>query len=398
MNLNKLTNLFVMMGGLGALLFVASASAASEWRSDWGLNLPRGVTSLSEQVYGLHMLVFWIVCIIGVAVFAGVFYSVWKFRKSRGAVAATWHHSTVVEIVWTVVPFLILLAIAIPATQSMITLEDTAEHDMTIKVTGYQWMWEYEYLDEGIRFTSRLDDESNRARQRDPEVLPREVGRNYLLEVDNPLVVPVNTRIRFLLTSNDVIHSWWVPELGWKKDTIPGFVNEAWAEINRPGTYRGQCAELCGRDHAFMPVVIVAMTQEDYDAWVAEQTAASADEEQTSQASGGNNGEALEDMDREALMTTGENVYGQQCVACHQADGQGMATFPALAGSSVAQGDREALMDTVMNGISGTAMQPFGARLDDRELAAVLTYVRNAWGNDENGGGVVQPADVRAAR
>ncbi|MEX0730307.1 MAG: cytochrome c oxidase subunit II [Aquisalimonadaceae bacterium] len=400
MNLNKLTRLIVTLGGMGALLFAASATAASEWRRDWAVNLPRGVTSLSEQVFSLHMLVFWIVCIIGVGVFAGVFYSVWKFRKSAGAVPAQWHHSTTVEIAWTVVPFLILLAIAIPATQTMIQMEDATGHEMTIKVTGYQWMWEYDYLDEDIRFFSRLDQNSNRARQRNPEIRPQDIDQ-YLLDVDNPLVVPVNTRIRFLLTSNDVIHAWWVPELGWKKDTIPGFLNQTWAEISEPGTYRGQCAELCGRDHGFMPVVVVAKTREDYEAWVAEQTAEPADNEADASADTGEESDdsaAVADMEADELMQVGERVYGQQCAACHQADGQGMATFPALAGSDKVLGDRDSFAGVVMSGVSGTAMQPFKSRMDDEQLAGVLTYVRNAWGNDDDGGDAFQPADIRAAR
>lgn len=397
MNLNKLTKLFVALSGMSTLLFAVTASAASEWRRDWGLNLPQGVTSLSERVYSLHMLVTWIVFIIGVLVFAGVLYSVWKFRKSAGAVPAQWHHSTAVEIAWTVVPFLILLAIAVPATQAMIDMEDTSEHDMTIKITGYQWMWEYEYIGEGISFFSRLNADSNRARQRNPEIRPQDVD-NYLLDVDQPLVVPVNTRIRFLITANDVIHGWWVPELGWKKDAIPGFINETWADITEPGIYRGQCTELCGRDHAFMPVVVVAMAQDEYENWVAEQTAESDNGLAADVDSPQVQGPAeLTEMDKDELLTVGERVYNQQCVACHQAEGQGMASFPALAGNDFVL-DREAFMDTVMHGRSGTAMQPFEGRLDDEQLAGVLTYVRNSWGNDEDGGDVFQPAEIRAAR
>jgi len=403
MNLNKLTRLFVALGGVGAVLFAGSASATSEWRRNWGVNLPQGVTSLSEQVYSLHMLVFWIVCIIGVVVFAGVFFSVWKFRRSQGARPAQWHHSTAVEIVWTVVPFLILLGIAVPATQTMIKLEDTSGYDMTVKITGYQWMWKYEYLDEDISFFSRLDADSNRARQRNPEIRPADVP-NYLLDVDNALVVPVNKKIRFLLTANDVIHAWWVPELGWKKDAIPGFINEAWAEIREPGIYRGQCAELCGRDHAFMPIVVIAKTQEDYDAWVAVQTEAAdngdvaVDAVETEDDVAVEDMDEVEDMDKEDLMALGRDLYNAQCLACHQAEGQGMGPFPSLVGSDKVVGDRDTYKDIVLKGVSGTAMQGFGGRLNDAEAAAVLTYVRNAWGNDDDGGDVFQPSDVEAAR
>lgn len=399
MNLKMLTRALAAVGGTGLLLFAASALAApeSEWRRPWGLNLPQGVTSLSEQVYNLHMLVFWIVCVIGVIVFVGVFYSVWKFRKSVGAVPAQWHHSTTVEIIWTVVPFLILLFIAIPATQTMVKIDDTSDYDMTVKVTGYQWMWEYEYLDENISFFSRLDRDSDRARQRNPEIRPQDV-EHYLLNVDNPLVVPVNTRIRFLLTANDVIHAWWVPELGWKKDAIPGFINEAWAEIREPGVYRGQCAELCGRDHGFMPIVVVAMEQEDYEAWVEGQVNGVGEAEEPAEAPEEENGEVaeLEDMSMDDLMSVGERVYGSQCLACHQAEGQGMAIFPPLAGNEQVIEDREWVKDVVMNGVRGTAMQAFGNRLNDEELAGVVTYIMNAWGNDS--GEEVQPADIRAAR
>ncbi|MCK8516914.1 cytochrome c oxidase subunit II [Methylonatrum kenyense] len=390
MNQNKLTRLFVASTAALAMLFSAGAAAESDWRRPWGVNLPEGVTSLSQVAYSMHMLTFWIVTVIGVAVFAGVFFSVWKYRKSQGAKPATWHHSTTVEIVWTAVPFLILLGIAVPATQAMIKMEDTSGYEMTVKVTGYQWMWEYEYLDEGIHFYSRLDRDSDRARQRNPEIRPRDV-EHYLLNVDNPLVVPVNTKIRFLLTANDVIHSWWVPELGWKKDTIPGFVNEAWAEIQEPGTYRGQCAELCGRDHAFMPIVVVAKTEEDYEAWVAEQ------QEEV-------NGDVavddddLSDMEMDDLMALGEDVYDNQCMACHQAGGEGMGDmFPALAGSDKVLGDRDEYKSILLDGVSGTTMQSF-ASLSNQELAGVLTYVRNAWGNDDDGGDVFQPADVEDAR
>ncbi len=391
----KLLGALAAIGALGLPLVAAAATAPeSDWRRPWGLNLPRGVTELSQDVYTLHMLVFWIVCIIGVLVFGGIFYSVWKFRKSQGAVPAKWHHSTTVEVVWTVIPFLILLFIAVPATQTMIKIDDTSDYDMTVKVTGYQWMWEYEYLDEDVAFFSRLDRDSDRARQRNPDVRPQDV-EHYLIDVDNPLVVPVNTRIRFLITANDVIHAWWVPELGWKKDAIPGFINEAWAEIQEPGTYRGQCAELCGRDHGFMPIVVVALAQEDYEQWLQEQreengVVATDDAEEADVETA-----VLEEVDPDELMQVGRQVYDNQCIACHQAEGQGMATFPGLAGSDRVMDDDDWVIDVVVNGVSGTAMTAFGPRLDDRELAGVLTYIRNAWGNEAE---PIQPADVRDAR
>lgn len=237
----------------GALLFFWSASASAAFE----LNMPRGVTSYSQEVYDLHMLILWICVIIGIGVFGVMFYSIFHHRKSRGAVAAEFHESTTVEIIWTIVPMLILIGMAIPATRALIALEDTSAPDMTIKVTGYQWKWQYEYLDEGIKFFSTLSTPREQIANVD------EKGENYLLEVDNPLVVPVGQKIRILTTAADVIHSWWVPDLGWKRDAIPGFINESWTRIDKPGTYRGQCTELCGKDHGFMPVVIVAKTEEE---------------------------------------------------------------------------------------------------------------------------------------
>ncbi|MEX0914350.1 MAG: cytochrome c oxidase subunit II, partial [Wenzhouxiangellaceae bacterium] len=242
----------------------------------WGVfavgdNMPAGVTPFSRDVYQLHMIVLGIVTVIGILVFAAMFTSIYLHRKSRGAESAKFSHSTRAEIIWTVIPILILVAMAIPATRVLIDMENTAGAELNIKVTGYQWLWQYEYLEDDISFYSALDRDSNAARQIGSGISPREV-ENYLLEVDNRMVVPTNTRIRILLTSADVIHSWWVPDLGWKRDAIPGMVNEAWTLIEEPGVYRGQCAELCGKDHGFMPVVVEAVSPEDYRAWVAEQT------------------------------------------------------------------------------------------------------------------------------
>jgi cytochrome c oxidase subunit II len=242
--------------------------------ADWGLNLPRGVTPFSQEIYDLHMYVLWIMCAIGVVVFGAMFYSILVHRKSRGAKAANWHHSTKVEIVWTVIPFIILIAVAIPATRSLIMMEDVANSDMTIKVTGYQWKWHYDYIGTEVDFFSTIEQKSNAARQRGSNVDPFEV-ENYLLDVDNYLVVPINKKIRFLTTAGDVIHAWWVPALGWKRDAIPGFINESWALIKEPGVYRGQCAELCGKDHGYMPIVVRAVPEAEYVAWVEEQTKAS---------------------------------------------------------------------------------------------------------------------------
>jgi len=284
-----------------------------------------------------------------------------------------------------VIPILILVAMAIPATRVLIDMEDMSGAEMNIKVTGYQWLWQYEYLEDDISFYSALDRDSNAARQIGSDISPREVD-NYLLEVDKRMVVPTNTKIRILLTSGDVIHSWWVPDLGWKRDAIPGMVNEAWTLIEEPGVYRGQCAELCGKDHGFMPVVVEAVSPEDYRAWVAEQTGG----EQTAAAA-----PALDEMDRETLMAHGEDIYQAHCAACHREDGSGMQpAFPALAGNAVVNGELSEHIDVVVNGRPGTAMAAFGQRLDARDLAATLTYTRNAFGNQT--GDLVQPEDVAA--
>lgn len=350
------------------------------------LNMTKGVTPLSEEIYNLHMIILWISVAIGVVVFGVMFWSIFHHRKSKGASAAQFHHSTKAEIVWTIIPVLILVAMAIPATKTLIAMENTGESDMTIKVTGYQWKWQYDYIDEGVSFFSTLDANSNETRQLRSGRNPAEV-ENYLLDVDNPVVVPVDTKIRFLTTANDVIHAWWVPALGWKRDAIPGFVNESWAVIKEPGTYRGQCAELCGRDHAFMPVVLVAKEKAEYEEWLAEMKAEQSEESASSD----------KEWSQEELMAKGEEVYGTNCAACHQANGEGVPNaFPALKDGAIATGPVEDHLDIVLNGKEGTTMAAFGEQLSDAEIAAVITYERNSWGNDT--GDMVQPADVKNAR
>jgi cytochrome c oxidase subunit 2 len=412
----KLVNkkLAAIAGGLAMMLLAAAGPALA----DFELNMTPGATGISREVYGLHMLILWIVVAIGVLVFGAIIYSVIKFRRSKGAVAAQFHHSTTVEIVWTIIPMLILISMAIPATKVLVAMEDTSDAELTIKITGYQWRWGYDYIDEGISFISSLDRQSDLARQRNPVIDLAEV-ENYLLEVDNPLVVPVGKKIRFLLTANDVIHAWWVPALGWKKDAIPGFINEAWTRVDEPGIYRGQCAELCGRDHAFMPVVVKAVPEEEYRAWVEQQKATAAPQREQpaaesestvsdeTRAAGAPQPAAPAQADapqqtapaelgRDELMQRGEQAYLANCSACHMANGEGMPpTFAPLKGSPVATGPVAAHINIVLNGQPGTAMASF-AHLGDADLAAIITYERNAWGNDT--GDVVQPADVRAAR
>jgi cytochrome c oxidase subunit 2 len=358
--------LFLMALGLGTV------------QAEYKLNLMRGVTKVSNDIYDLHMLILWICVFIGISVFGTMFYSIYHHRKSKGHEAHQFHEHTTVEIVWTVIPTLILIGMAIPATKTMMELDDVQNSDMSIKVTGWQWKWEYDYLDKGIHFFSSLDEASNKARQIDSGIDPRSVP-HYLLNVDKPLVVPIKKKIRFVFTAADVIHSWWVPALGWKKDANPGFINEAWTSVDKPGTYRGQCTELCGKDHGFMPIVVVAMEQPDYDAWVKKTLEES------------KKGPDLSDQSHDELVSKGEAVYAANCASCHMPNGEGVpGAFPALKGSAVVTGDINAQANLVLHGKG--VMPAFGKMLKADQLAQVITYTRNALGNHV--GDEIQPKDI----
>ncbi|WP_446001665.1 cytochrome c oxidase subunit II [Vibrio nigripulchritudo] len=348
-------------------------------------NMTRGVTRISEQVYDLHMLIFYICVVIAVVVFGVMFYAIFKHRKSQGAVAANFHESTKVEIIWTVIPILILVAMAVPATTTLIEMEDTSQSDLTVKITGSQWKWHYSYFGEDVEFFSLLATSSKQIEGDEVK------GANYLLEVDNPLVLPINRKVRFLLTSDDVIHSWWVPDFAVKKDTIPGFINEAWTRIDEPGVYRGQCAELCGRNHGFMPIVVHAMEEQEFDEWLVAQKLAAKQAAEEAKAA------LSKELSMDELMAMGEQVYNERCAVCHQANGLGVpGVFPAMKDSPVTLGDMTTHIDVVLNGVAGTAMQAFGNQLTDEQIAAVVTYERNAWGNDK--GDMAQASDVNALR
>jgi len=336
-----------------------------------GLNMTQGVTEISQSIFELHMLIFWICVWIGVAVFGVMFFSIFKHRKSKGAVASKFHESLGLEILWTAIPTVILIAMAVPATSTLIKMYDTTNADVDIKITGHQWKWQYDYLGEDVGFFSNL------TTSKDEIYDITEKSENYLLEVDKHLVVPSGQKIRFLITSNDVIHAWWVPEIAVKKDAIPGYINESWAIIpeGKEGIYRGQCAELCGIQHGFMPIVLEVVTMNQYQSWLVDQRAGV--EAEAAAAA------ALGDFSYDDLMTEGAEVYARSCAACHGSEGQGMGSvFPALAGSSMALNDMAGHIDIVLNGKPGTAMQSFSAQLTDVEIAAVITYERNAWGND----------------
>jgi cytochrome c oxidase subunit 2 len=356
---------------------------------DSTINMTPGVTPMSRDIYDLHMTIFWICVVIGIVVFSVLFYSLVKYRKSRGVTPAKFHGHTYVEVIWAVVPTLILILMAIPATKVLMRMEDSSEAQVNIRVTGYQWKWKYEYLDEGISFFSNLSTPYEQLQNKAPK------GEHYLREVDNPLIVPIHKKIRFLVTSNDVIHSWWVPAFGIKRDAIPGFIHEAWARIDKPGIYRGQCAELCGVHHGFMPIVVDARTEADYEAWVNQHS------EQRAQTAAA----PPPTLTKEELMQKGENTYNTSCAVCHKPDGSGMPpAFPALKGGPIVIGPVAAHIDIVFHGKAGTAMQAFSTQLSDTDIAAVITYERNSWGNADtqkygkNAGGLVQPIMIQQTR
>ncbi len=373
------------VGRAATLLFLTFAGVgvhAADGIARYNLQTP--VTGIAEQINDMHTLMLVICLFIFIAVFGVMFWSVFYHRKSRGAVAANFHENTAVEIAWTVIPVLILLGMAWPATKTIIEMKDTSNPDITVKATGYQWKWGYDYLQgegEGIRFLSGTSTPRAQIQGAAPK------GDAYLLEVDKPLVVPVGKKIRVLLTANDVIHSWWVPAFGVKQDAIPGFIRDAWFRADKEGVFRGNCAELCGKDHGFMPIEVHVVSAEKYAAWVGEQKSMT-------------DAAAAEDLREWALadlVTRGEKVFAANCAACHQADGKGLPpAFPALDGSSMVLGDMAAQIDLVLHGKAGTAMAAFGEQLSDTDLAAVITYTRNAWSNAT--GQAIQPAEVAAGR
>jgi len=362
---------------VGALLglMMAPLALADE------LNMRRGVTDISESVYDLHMTILWICVFIGIGVFGVMFWSIIHHRRAAGHEAAQFHESTKLELAWTIVPTLILIVMAIPATQTLIAMYDTGGEDMTVEVRGYQWKWQYKYLDDDYNntfgFFSTLATPQDEIHNRSNK------GEHYLLEVDNALRIPANRKVRFLITAEDVIHAWWVPDFGIKRDAVPGMLNELWTIVEEPGVYRGQCTELCGKDHGFMPVVVEVMEEAAFDAWYAEEVANEAVRQ-----------EALsKTFTHEELMAQGEKVYATFCASCHQPNGQGVPpVFPSLVGTSVVTGPRDEHIKMVINGVTGTAMQAFGKQLDAAQLGAVVHYERHSWGN--NAGDITQPRDV----
>ena len=368
-----------------ALLAPGAAWAVPEW------NFQPPVTPVAAEIVGLHSVIFWICVVIFFGVFGTMFYSLFKHRKSVGHQAVQFHENTTVEIVWTVIPFLILLFMAWPATKAVLAMHDTSAPDLTIKVTGYQWKWNYDYVQEGFGYYSTLATPLAQIEGREPK------GPHYLLEVDNPLVVPIDAKVRVLVTGNDVIHAWWVPAFGVKQDAIPGFVRDTWFRAEKVGIYRGQCAELCGKEHGFMPVVVEVKSKDDYAKWVAEQKqklAAAADDPNKA-------------WDVKELVAKGEQVFNANCAACHQPNGTGNAAIgaPPLVGDKVVLGAAQHQIDVVLNGQTNGVVQtapgggkmPSWKQLSDAEIASVVSYTRNAWGNKASES-VVQPSQVKAER
>jgi cytochrome c oxidase subunit 2 len=374
-----------MSAAIRVASFIGLMLVSMQSWAEYQLDLRPGVTTFSQGAYEIHTLVMWICVVIGVIVFGAMIYSLFMHRKSRGVTPAKFDDNLTVEIIWTIVPFIILGFMAVPATKVLLAMEDVSGSDMSIKVTGYQWKWHYDYnvgedakeIDFFSNLSTPIEEIKNKATK----------GENYLLEVDNHVVVPAGKKVRLLFTAADVIHAWWIPDFGVKKDAIPGYINESWIKTDKIGTYRGQCAELCGTNHGFMPIVVDVVSQADYDKWVEGKVASAAAAEAS----------ANKTWSKDELMEHGKKVYATSCAACHQAGGEGIPNvFPGLIKSPVVMGDVAKHIDVVVNGVSGTAMQAFGPQLNDADLAALVTYERNAWGNDT--GDVVQPADIKAAR
>ncbi|MBB5192255.1 cytochrome c oxidase subunit 2 [Silvimonas terrae] len=337
-------------------------------------------SSIASRIYDLHTWIMLIIVVIFVVVFGLMFYSIFKHRKSQGHVARNFHENTVVEVAWTIIPALILAVMAWPAARLVLDQKDTRDPDVTIKATGYQWQWGYEYLDYGFGYRSHLATPRLQI-----ENYKGDVAKNpqYLLEVDEPVVVPVGKRVRVMTTANDVIHSWYVPALGVKQDAIPGFIRDTWFTADHVGTYRGQCTELCGRDHGYMPIVVKVVSDADFKTWVAEQQkkAKAAQDDPNKK------------WTKDELIARGKTVFEANCAACHKIDGKGGGPFPALAGSKIATGPKEGHIHIVLTGKNA---MPSWAGLSDTEIAAVISYERNSFGNHD--GDFVLPAEVKAAR
>ena len=367
--------------GLTFLLFMAFSNAT--FAAD--MDLRPGVTDMSQRIQSLHHTSLLICTVIGVVVFGVMFYSMYAHRRSKNPKPADFHESTAVEVLWTLIPALILISLAVPATRTLIEIEDNSDADLTVLITGSQWKWHYQYLESNIGFYSNLTTSQEQRDNLEPK------GMNYLLEVDNVLVLPTNKKVRFLTTSDDVIHSWWIPDFAVKQDAIPGFINEAWTRVNEPGLFRGQCTEFCGKDHAFMPIVVEVQAEADFDQWLEDQRLA------IELASGQAVADRAKTWAMAELMEIGEQVFVDHCATCHELDGLGQgSTYPALAGGEIPNGPMEAHIDRVLSGAADTEMQAWAPQLSDLEIASVITYERNAFGNET--ADLVQPLTIYESR
>ncbi len=379
-----------------AVAAATAAALAAPAHADYMIDILPPATPVAQQIYDLHFGILWVCVGIFIVVFGAMFWSVFAHRKARGAQAAQFHENTTIEVIWTIVPFIILIGMAYPATRTVLDMKDGSNPDISVKVTAYQWKWEYDYLQDGVRFYANLATPHDQIEEYEKPG-PKK-NANYLLEVDNPMVVPVGKKVRLLITSNDVIHGWYVPQLGINQYGIPGFVKDAWFKVDKPGRYLGQCSQICGKEHGYMPIVVDAVSAEDYARWVTA-TKAKMPKEEPVQVAAAAPAAVAEDPNKkwtaDELRAQGEKVYAANCSACHQATGKGTPpAFPALDGSKVVQGAKLAQVALVLKGKAGTAMAPF-AHLSDADLASVITYTRTSWGNKS---GEVMPAEVKSAR
>lgn len=381
-NRKHVTSIISMLQrGLTFLLFMAFSNAT--FAAD--MDLRPGVTDMSQRIQSLHHTSLIICTVIGVVVFGLMFYSMYAHRRSKNPKPADFHESTAVEVLWTLIPALILIGLAVPATRTLIEIEDNSDADLTVLITGSQWKWHYQYLESNIGFYSNLTTSQEQRDNLEPK------GVNYLLEVDNVLVLPTNKKVRFLTTSDDVIHSWWIPDFAVKQDAVPGFINEAWTRVDEPGLFRGQCAEFCGKDHAFMPIVVEVQAEADFDQWLEDQRLA------IELASGQAVADRAKTWAMTELMEIGEQVFVDHCATCHELDGSGQgSTYPALAGGEIPNGPMEAHIDRVLNGAADTEMQAWAPQLSDLEIGSVITYERNAFGNET--ADLVQPITIYESR
>jgi len=398
----------MLLKHLRALGCLAMLSAPLAAVADYAVDILPPASPMASDAYALHWGIMWVCVGIFIIVFSAMFWSIFKHRRSAGAKAAQFHENTTIEVIWTIIPLVVLVGMAWPATKTMLEMKDASNADMAIKVTAYQWRWEYDYQQEGFKYISNLSTPRDQIDERGGRGAPK--NENYLLEVDRPMVVPVGKKVKLLITSNDVIHGWYVPQLGVNQYGIPGFIKDAWFSADKIGTFRGQCSQICGKEHAYMPIVVEVKSAEDYAKWaqaekakapaptpatVPQQAPAGSPPAAQAAAAGAKPAAGPQKMSLADLKASGEKVYAANCAACHQATGKGVPpAFPALAGSKIATGAKGAHIGIVLSGKQGTAMASF-ARLSDAEIAAVVTYERTSWGNNAS---EVQPAEIAAAR